>query len=346
MLLDNEGNISKAWEDLLACHRLARLVGQTKEMTSYTFAHRIEHSTLFLDRILLKNARLTSGQLAKMRTDLERLLPMPNTRDAFDLHQRFACLHWALLSQREGLAILKRKLSRAISHTWTYSSPSSATKTALDSAAKEILKMLDTDVPIDWDVVLRTINSCFDRIVEAQRLPAGIERTETIRKVQEDILSESCVSFDPKRDTSETYSKHIGLAFFFTDSLFQSTTLMDDMAAMECEVTKLGFALTQYGIDHSAYPDKLGDLVPKYVAKLPKDIFLRDGELHYRKEGFGFVLYSVGPNGKDDGGREHMYSCKEIKNKDGTTAYRDEEGNVFKDNPMHFDDIVVRTPSK
>ena len=41
---------------------------------------------------------------------------------------------------------------------------------------------------------------------------------------------------------------------------------------------------------------------PKYAAKIPQDVF-SDGDLHYRREGNGYLLYSVGMNGRDDGGR-------------------------------------------
>jgi hypothetical protein len=36
---------------------------------------------------------------------------------------------------------------------------------------------------------------------------------------------------------------------------------------------------------------------------VPKDIFAEDAPLHYKREGAGYLLYSVGPNGRDDAGR-------------------------------------------
>jgi hypothetical protein len=71
---------------------------------------------------------------------------------------------------------------------------------------------------------------------------------------------------------------------------------------MQFELIRLAFALAAYRADHGAYPAKLADLAPKYVAEVPKDIF-NASELHYRQEGGGYLLYSVGVNGKDDGGK-------------------------------------------
>ena len=39
------------------------------------------------------------------------------------------------------------------------------------------------------------------------------------------------------------------------------------------------------------------------VAKVPADIFANDGPLHYQRRDKGYLLYSVGVNGRDDGGR-------------------------------------------
>jgi hypothetical protein len=75
-----------------------------------------------------------------------------------------------------------------------------------------------------------------------------------------------------------------------------------DEAAMRMDITKLAFAMAAYRADHGEYPQKLDQLKPKYVSEVPKDIF-NEAELHYRRKAGGFLLYSVGPNGKDDGGK-------------------------------------------
>ena len=65
---------------------------------------------------------------------------------------------------------------------------------------------------------------------------------------------------------------------------------------------QLGFALSAYRADHAAFPESLDVLAPKYIAQVPKDLYT-DQPLRYKRQGDGFLLYSVGPNGADDGGR-------------------------------------------
>lgn len=60
-------------------------------------------------------------------------------------------------------------------------------------------------------------------------------------------------------------------------------------------------ALRLYRIRNGHYPDGLSDLVPDFLAKLPPDPF-SGTDFVYRKEGTGFVLYSLGANLTDEGG--------------------------------------------
>lgn len=71
--------------------------------------------------------------------------------------------------------------------------------------------------------------------------------------------------------------------------------------------------------------------MPKYVTELPKDVF-NDAQLHYRREGNGFLLYSVGANGRDDGTRSYEDQKK------------DEASEALVKDGEDWDDLVVRVP--
>ena len=56
-----------------------------------------------------------------------------------------------------------------------------------------------------------------------------------------------------------------------------------------------------YNSNGNKFPDALTELSPKFIGSVPNDPF--DGQpLRYRKAGAGFLLYSIGPDLKDDGG--------------------------------------------
>jgi RNA polymerase sigma factor (sigma-70 family) len=73
------------------------------------------------------------------------------------------------------------------------------------------------------------------------------------------------------------------------------------LANLRLALTALG--LEQFRAAHNnLYPATLSELVPNYLPAPLEDPF--DGQpLRYRKQGAGYVLYSIGPNLKDDGGQ-------------------------------------------
>lgn len=65
----------------------------------------------------------------------------------------------------------------------------------------------------------------------------------------------------------------------------------------------LTLALRAYKLEHGTYPETLAQLTPGYVKAIPDDPFAASGPLRYKRTATGYALYSVGPDGKDDGGR-------------------------------------------
>jgi hypothetical protein len=66
---------------------------------------------------------------------------------------------------------------------------------------------------------------------------------------------------------------------------------------------EVALAVQRYRLKTDKLPDKLADLVPAYLKSVPKDPF--DGnELRYKRLEVGFVVYSIGEDLSDDGGKE------------------------------------------
>ena len=64
-------------------------------------------------------------------------------------------------------------------------------------------------------------------------------------------------------------------------------------------------ALRAYSLDHKgAYPQTLAQLTPTYMTQIPVDPFgSANASLVYRKTEAAYLLYSIGPDGRDDGGQ-------------------------------------------
>lgn len=67
-------------------------------------------------------------------------------------------------------------------------------------------------------------------------------------------------------------------------------------------VTRTGLALERHRAARGEYPAALDALDPDWLAPVPDDLFT-GAPLIYRRTAEGFVLYSAGPDGRDDGGK-------------------------------------------
>jgi hypothetical protein len=65
----------------------------------------------------------------------------------------------------------------------------------------------------------------------------------------------------------------------------------------------VALALQAYRRERGVYPATLAELVPGYLKRIPDDPFAGKGSLQYRRAGKKYLLYSVGPDARDDGGR-------------------------------------------
>jgi hypothetical protein len=65
----------------------------------------------------------------------------------------------------------------------------------------------------------------------------------------------------------------------------------------------LRLALQAYQVEKGAYPQNLNTLSPQYLKVIPTDDFKQGQPFGYRLSGKNYVLWSVGPDGKDDNGK-------------------------------------------
>jgi hypothetical protein len=290
-----EGKVDQAWADLLAGHRLARLVGQGPTLVESLVAMVVERHACEAEQAMLQDARLTAGQIAGMRAELAKL-PLPaDLADELDTAERFTYLDSVAMLARKGLSAL------TLISMLSGGGGDSEFKSLMDDASR---------VGIDWDVVLRMGNQWYDRGVEAARKPTWTERRNAREQFDRDLKELAKAARDPASvapsalaNPCQVISERVGQVM--TSLLMPALLAVGQAEArenMRFEVTRLAFALAEYRARQGSYPAKLADLVPKYVARVPRDIFT-DGDLHYRLQGDGYLLYSVGPNGKDDGGR-------------------------------------------
>ena len=85
--------------------------------------------------------------------------------------------------------------------------------------------------------------------------------------------------------------------------VFKQAGLKAITARTENALLIVALALNAYHEEKGTYPEGLDALVPTYLKELPLDPYALKGTFHYRRQGEKFLLYSVGPDGNDDGGK-------------------------------------------
>ncbi len=138
----------------------------------------------------------------------------------------------------------------------------------------------------------------YKRVAESSDSYAG---KQTILKRIEDGLS----SGRPKGFITALLTPAIGKAIERVEKV-----RMQHAAAL------VAIAATKFRITHDGLPDKAASLVPDFLPSLPKDAFLSESRLRYSNKDYGVAIYSVGPNGKDDGGPGPQMDEDQPKNDD------------------------------
>ena len=104
--------------------------------------------------------------------------------------------------------------------------------------------------------------------------------------------------------------------------VFDKSNFKDALNRTQNATLLLELALQAHKLEKGRYPVSLSELSPSYLKHIPDDPFALAGALKYRSEGESYVLYSVGPDGKDDNGNPiDDPNSPEIK-KNGFARYR------------------------
>jgi hypothetical protein len=212
--------------------------------------------------------------------------------DKIDLTERFVFLDSLQLIRRGGLGMLEGLAD---------GKPKKPTP--------EELKALEK---IDWEPALRNSNLWYDRIVAALRHKDRADREKALDKLAKDLKTLKVEAARPAnvakfllgKDPPDKMAGKAISDFLITLLMpaFPKVQSASDRSEQVQRNLQVVFALAAYQRDHGRYPAKLDDLAPKYLAAVPDDLFSGKA-LIYRPAEKGYLFYSVGVNGIDEGGR-------------------------------------------
>ena len=272
-----EGKPDAAWADVMACFRLARHLARKGSLIEGLVAVAVDAIGQRAAAALLDRPDVTARQLVGYLSDLRSLPPMPSVAEAYEGGERLVSL--------DGFQ--------------------SAVRTGVGLAAPGVPNNVQG---LDADTLLRRANHYFDRLVKDLQKPDRRKREAALDRLAADLKALSAArqkGEQPIPGETEDQGTARGVAEILINLVIPAVrrgqTAVDRSAAGH-QVLQVAFALAASQRDHKCYPKQLAELTPKYLDRVPDDLFTGK-PLAYHPSETGFLLYSVGPNGKDDEGR-------------------------------------------
>jgi hypothetical protein len=275
-----QGDAEGAWQDVLTCHRLSRLIDQGPFVLDRLVAISIEFRACHADAILAHYGRPQAKIEQQMSADLSRLPSFKTPADILDVAERFVFLDAAsdmARGQRVGF-------SAAVS----------------EAALPELL---------DFDLILRVGNEWFDKSVAAARIEDRRLRAAAAKAVEDEFdkfyqekKSPESLALDIstkgiKRGTSiHIAAQLLSLTHPAVPPILQAET----RCHMLQQLRDVSVNLASYRADVGHYPEKLDELVPKYRDAVPDDLLAdKPTAVRYRREKEAYVLWSPGMRKRD-----------------------------------------------
>ena len=316
MLRLGTGQLEQAQVDVQVMYRLEYLMQESPDLLTRLVGSSFRSNTTNVLVAYTHHGQPTAQQAKALWRHLERLPVPKDLEGVIDVRLRYELLDGICKSMREGpqdaIAMLR--------------------KFELDDEADQLLESLPKTQQ-DADAELLVANVIVEELLTAVGKPTFAKQNASLKELRQagkgglfdkmmrkvlpvfeiiDGLSEDAEDAEEEEVTEEPPSlaeEWLGMNAVLVMSLQEKLA----KATTQHEQVRVALALAAYRHDQQRYPKDLDALVPKYIEKLPVDVY-HELPLVYRREREGYLLYSFGPDGEDnDGGDvEDSYSYDDV----------------------------------
>lgn len=286
------GQFEEAKADILCVHRLARLLAKGPLKLQFLLGRALERNALEAGEVLLKMAEFPQKSLEGWVNDLDTLPGKTSLTNSVNLGQRSFYLESAMIMNQIGSSeFYLHKLNQE------------------EVDVKKLSKI--SNIVLDYDDALISINNDVDFILDCIGENTFIKSTEllnsaydrTLQKVNSNKGNYIYDIFWPNLYKRKLLpSKHAENIRLLMLGVTRRSAVADARVSEMEDLFRLALALAIHRKAKGSYPEKLEELVPAFLKEIPGDRFSNRG-LIYDKGDDGYILYSAGPNGKDEQGR-------------------------------------------
>jgi hypothetical protein len=292
----NDGDLNAAWADILTLVRLGRLSWHGPNSVEVTVSHAISQLGHRAALVYIDHGKPYVRVVSANLRDFSTLPAWPDRTQTIHVTDRMMFVDAVLLIQ----------------------DPNAAASQIIEDISPQTIQILRAalddagSVDVDWDEALATGHRWFDKAGAALRKSIYQERATAIAELRAVIsktlseMKESALNQHKRLKAGRPSAKEMGrllggLTALSIMSDAQTLALMLDRSEQSYRNLRVALALAAFKSQSGAYPERLEELKPAFLKELPHDLFTLTS-LKYKRDDLGYVLYSVGPNGRDDGG--------------------------------------------
>lgn len=287
MLRLKQERFEEAWRDILAVHRWSRLVGRRPFLVDILGAVRLNDMAAQANIALAYYGDGNAEQIEQMLEDLQRLPTLPDVAEKVGVGSRFEYLDAVVYVARR---VDQEMLEESKSNPWGF-----------------LMTRADRHALIDWNAIMRSGNRWHNLLEEAARQPTYQTQLAALREVEvawkqhvgeePDGAFESFIALaaSPRNAVTKTLDRRLASLFFPS---CESAIVARHRAQAWFRMTQIALTLAAHRADHGEYPNQLDELAPTSREHSRNDPFT-DEPLRYQRAEEGYLLWSVGPNLRD-----------------------------------------------
>lgn len=169
-------------------------------------------------------------------------------------------------------------------------------------------QLQDTLASPDWKKFRRGDNKVMASTLKNPRDIARLRRFSDLQiqrnlvRAMDRLIAQARLGYSRTLPSITPAADPLSATSIFDKQLQLSTRAHYERARATNRLLMTAFALQSFVMERSQYPRALSELRPKYLQATPLDSFAPGRALRYKRSGDGFTLYSVGPDGVDNGG--------------------------------------------
>gem|GEM_PF-6156970 len=272
-----ENDINAAIADIEALYRLRDLMAKRVCMMTYNYACLIENMALGFLGTAAQTESLTDSELSRIENLIARYGPLSPPDSSAFVSERLMTL--TLCVNIIQLPDYRRMVHRILS-------------LSRDDDEKNITP--EDFEQCDFNEVLRRTNQYHDQMESHSRITNPVERYKKVEAFGKQLQQMY------KEDPQSPEDKYVFTFATYTIGQIGNFVKQHSNVVMRHEMAKCVFALAKYRRAQGKYPRRLADLRPTYLKTIPIDV-ISGKQVIYKPVDDGYLLYSVGKNGEDDG---------------------------------------------